>query len=153
MHATFTLHRFHNYSGGVFVDSFCCPFQVVIRNVIDGWLPCFKGCPVLFVPCQRQRPQRPAMKAAHGSDNARAVGQQAGDFECAFDGFRAAVAQKVTVEVIRQDAVELLIQRRPLIVIKNLRAGDQRLRLLTDSDHDCWMAVTEQGDTLAAGGI
>ncbi len=150
--AALALHDFQNDGGGCVGDG-CVQFlQIVVGDVLylqqrHEWFAIFG------LPRHRECADRTAMEAAHGGNDARTARGQAGELERAVHRFRTAIGKKDVIQMGGQNVAERRAKLGTDVVIEEVGAGDERVRLPRDGIGQHRMAVAQHGHTLGRGQV
>src|SRR5712691_8757811 len=152
-HPALALDDFQQHRGRIVSQRRFQRLQLIVGHVPETGRQGADVLAVLGVPGRRQGSQGATVVATHGSDNVRFARAHASKFNRAFNGLGTRVAEKEAIQPRRGNGCELCEQRSSAVVIEQLRAGDQRFRLLRQRFRDHGMAVSKTGHTHASGTI
>src|SRR4029450_7310684 len=96
-----------------------------------------------LVPGGAERPEGLAVVPAHGSHNLSSAGSQPGKLDGRFNRFGARVTEEKSVNAGRCNARQGLQQKRSLVIVEELGAVDQLLRLLLNGSTDIRVLVAK----------
>src|SRR5579859_498054 len=94
MNTAFSLYQFDKHGCRLLINGCLRRREVVVANVTHTGYKGREGFAIVWLPGCRQRAHRAAMKAAQRCHDAGAPGDKPREFECAFDGLGATVAEK-----------------------------------------------------------
>src|SRR5579859_3793164 len=153
MNAAFSLHQFDKHGCRLLIDGCLRRREVVVANMTDAGYKGREGFAIMRLPGCGKRAHRAAMKAAQRCHDAGASCDKPREFECAFDGLGATVAEKDARRFLRRELREPFEQAGARIVIDNFGAGDEALCLHRQSRRDFWPPVSYTGDAMPGGAI
>src|SRR5262249_44494402 len=149
-YAAFALDKLDQHSCRLLVHRGVERVELIVGNMRKALEQRQERLAILRLPGGRERAHRPAVEAAHGSDNILATSQQPGELERTLDRFGARIAQERALDAGWQRRHQLPQVRRSLVVVKDLGAADQRAGLFADGRDDRGVGVAEVGRALAA---
>ena len=113
----------------------------------------FERRAVIAIPGGRERPHGAAVEAPHGCHDLRPARGQTAEFDRRLDRLSAGIAEEGPIHTAWRHARQGGQEFRPLIVVEDLRAGDQAPGLPAEGLHDPGMRVAQVGGPLSADAV